>query len=34
MYKDFKPFVATTLKLHKSNLKAILTLKTQFENIF
>jgi hypothetical protein len=34
MYKDLKPFVTIALKMHKSNLKIILTLKAQFENIF
>jgi hypothetical protein len=33
-YKDLKPFVTIIKKLHKNNLKAILTLKAQFENIF
>jgi hypothetical protein len=30
-YKDFKLLITTILKLHKSNLKIALTLKTQFE---
>jgi hypothetical protein len=34
MYKELKPLVTIVLNMHKSSLKAILTLKAQFENIF